>query len=243
MSINKQISKLWVGKLRAVSALMAMGLTACQSVRAPLPDISTAAGPAQATGMEYHLQPGDVLESHFAVNSSFNEQAVVAPDGRVSFFYAVDVPAAGLSLAQLRDSVASKAGITDRSFAVVLRNPVGTRVYVIGEVNSPGEIVVNGPITALQAVSRAGGYKLGAQSGESVLIRHDGTAGKPTPYSINLAAAADGRKPGADAQLQPYDILYVPRDRMANVSLILERIRNAVPFSVWYGVNRVNNGF
>ncbi len=217
-------------------------LSACQSIRAPLPDISAAYGANQDSASEYRLQPGDVLESHFAANATFNEQALVAPDGRVSFFYAANVRAAGLSLAQLRDRIAAQAGITDPSFVVVLRNSVGTRVYVTGEVNAPGEIVVNGPLTALQAISRAGGYKLGAQSGASVLIRHE-PDGKPTPYSINLAAAVNGRNPSADVQLQPYDVLYVPRDRLGNASLVLERIRNAVPFSFFYGINRVNTGY
>jgi hypothetical protein len=37
--------------------------------------------------------------------------------------------------------------------------------------------------------------------------------------------------------LQTYDVLYVPRDRAGNVSLIFERIRQAIPFnfSLVYG--------
>ena len=226
----------------AASLPWILQIVGCQSIRGDLPDISTVAAASTQPTSLYRIQPGDVLESHFSVDATFNEQALVTPDGRVSFFYAADIPAAGHTVTELRDQVAAKAGITDGSFAVVLRNTVGTRVYVTGEVNSPGEIVVNGPISALQAISRAGGYKMGAQSGASVLIRHDATA-KAIPYSVNLASAADGSKPDEDVLLQSYDILYVPRDRLGNASLVLERIRNAVPFSFYYGVNRVQSVF
>jgi protein involved in polysaccharide export with SLBB domain len=215
-------------------------LSACQSIKRDLPDVSTVAS-APSGLPQYRIQPGDVLESHFVVNPQLNEQVLVAPDGYVSFFGAPDIAAAGLTVRQLRETVASKARITESTFNIVLRNTVGTRIYVTGEVNAPGEIVVNGQISALQAISRAGGFKLGAQTGESVLIRHDATD-KPIMYAINLAAATDGRKPEQDAPLQSYDILYVPRDRAANLSLVFERIRNAVPVSFFYGINRVNTG-
>jgi hypothetical protein len=45
----------------------------------------------------------------------------------------------------------------------------------------------------------------------------------------------EGKDPNADVLLAPYDVIYVPRDRLSNASLVLERIRNAVPFSVNYG--------
>jgi polysaccharide export outer membrane protein len=218
--------------------ILSVTLVACQSVRRDLPTVATLPDAATVSTSPYLIQPGDVLETHFIVDSTLNEQVVVAPDGRVSFFYAADIAAAGHTLRQLRDSVAQKAGITDPSFLIALRNSVGTRVYVTGEVNTPGEIVVNGQISALQAISRAGGYKLGAQKGLSVLLRRD-SANKPVLYSVNLESAADGRQPNEDVLLQPYDIIYVPRDRIANLSLIFERIHNAVPFSVYYGINKV----
>jgi polysaccharide export outer membrane protein len=227
--------------LGVMFAMAAVQLAACQSVKGNLPDAVGSLPPAsEQAAAQYRIQPGDVLESHFTADATLNEQAVVAPDGRVSFFYATNIVAGGLTLPQLRDTVAQAAGITDRTFVVVLRNSVGTRVYVTGEVNTPGEIVVNGQISALQAISRAGGYKMGAQTGKSVLLRRD-TSNKPVLYAVNLKFAADGRNPNEDVVLQPYDIIYVPRDRLANVSLVFERIRNAIPFSVFYGVDSVNN--
>jgi polysaccharide export outer membrane protein len=186
--------------------------------------------PADKSLIEYQLQPGDIIESHYSSDPSLNEQILVAPDGRVNFFSASNIFAAGLTLPQLRNKIIGKAQIVDTSFDIVLRSSVGIRVYVTGEVATPGEIVSNGQISALQAVSRAGGLKLSAQGGEVVLIRHDDSTNDPKVYAIDLTAALNGAKPKEDVLLRPYDIIYVPRDRIGNASLVLERLRNAVPF-------------
>jgi hypothetical protein len=47
-----------------------------------------------------------------------------------------------------------------------------------------------------------------------------------------------GKDPNADVLLQPYDVIYVPRDRVSNVSLVFERIRNAIPFNASVGYYR-----
>jgi polysaccharide export outer membrane protein len=209
-------------------------LSGCQTVSGKVGDATTLR-PVDAAA-EYQVQPGDILESHYGSNPSLNEQVLVMPDGKVSFLGARNLMAAGQTLPTLRTTVIDTAKIIDPSFDVVLRSSVGTRVYVTGEVATPGEIVANGPISAVQAVSRAGGLKLGAQSDRVVLVRHF-PASQSQAYAVNLQAVMDGSNPAADVMLQPYDIIYVPRDRIGNVSLVFERLRNAVPivFSLVYG--------
>lgn len=217
-------------------ALVLCCLSACQTVQRDLPQAAVALPVSPPAPSPYVVQPGDILESRFVTNPLLNEQSLVAPGGRISFRYASDLPAAGLTLPQIRQEVASTAGITEHGFDVVLRSSVGTRVYVTGEVTTPGEILVNGDITALQAVSRAGGFKLGAQEREVVLVRR-GADKRPVLYAMDLKSATNGLAPQDDVQLQTYDIVYVPRDRAGNLSMIFERLRNAIPFnfSVFYG--------
>jgi len=216
--------------------LVVIGLAGCQSIKRDLPAATSALPRPTGEAPAYLIQPGDILESHHVIDPTLDQQVLVAPDGRVSFRYASDILAAGLTLPQLRERVVAEAGITDRGFDVVLRSSVGTRVYVTGEVTTPGEILVNGDISSLQAISRAGGFKLSAQTDEVVLLRRD-KAHHPTLYAVNLSAATNGVAPEDDVMLQTYDVLYVPRDRAGNLSMIFERIRNAIPFnfSLVYG--------
>ncbi len=217
-------------------AALVIALAGCASIKRPLPEAAETLPSADTPAMPYQIQVGDVLQTDFTVDPALDQQAVVMPDGRVSFAYASNVPAAGLTLPELRRDVASRAGITDPGFDVVLRSSIGTRVYVLGEVGTPGEMLVSGNISALQAISRAGGFKLTAQKGEVLLLRRT-TFDHPNAYAINLAAALDGTAPEDDVPLQTYDVLYVPRDRAGNLSEVFERIRQAVPFnfSLIYG--------
>jgi polysaccharide export outer membrane protein len=210
-------------------------LTACASVTETLPAApQIGLGPPDQQP-EYRLQPGDVIELHILSNPELNEQVVVAPDNRVSFQYAPGLVAGGHSLQQVTDEMNRIYGTTTKNdLQVVLRSQVGTRVYVTGEVQLPSEVVTNGQISALSAISRAGGFKITAHRSEVVLMRRD-EQNKPHLYALDLLAAMKGRDPNADVLLQPYDVLYVPRDRLSNASLVFERIRNALPMSVNYG--------
>ena len=222
-------------------AILLASVAGCASIKRPLPPAALSLPTATTPADPYQLQVGDVLQTDFTVDLALDQQAVVMPDGRVSFAYASNIPAAGLTLPELRQMVAARAGITDPGFDVVLRSSIGTRVYVLGEVTNPGEVLVTGDISALGAVSRAGGFKLTAQKGEVLLLRRR-TFDHPNAYAINLAAALDGTAPEDDVPLQTYDVIYVPRDRAGNLSEVFERIRQAVPFnfSLVYGDANAN---
>jgi protein involved in polysaccharide export with SLBB domain len=210
-------------------------LAACASVTQPLPPPPQIGLGSPDQQPAYRLQPGDVIELHILSNPELNEQVVVAPDNRVTFQYAPGLVAGGHSLQQVTDSLNRIYGTTTKNdLQVVLRSQVGTRVYVTGEVQLPSEVVANGQISALSAISRAGGFKITAQRSEVVLMRRD-EENKAHLYALNLLAAMKGQDPNADVLLQPYDVVYVPRDRVSNASLIFEKIRNAIPMGVNYG--------
>jgi protein involved in polysaccharide export with SLBB domain len=220
--------------LYSVLALVSL-LAACASVTEPLPPPPQIGIGPPAEQPAYRLQPGDVIEVHILSNPELNEQVVVAPDNRVTFQFAPGLTVGGRSLQQVTDMLNHAYQTTTKNdLQVVLRSQVGTRCYVTGEVTAPTEVVTNGPISALSAITRAGGFKITAQRTEVVLMRRD-EDNKPHLYALNLLAAMQGKDPNADVLLQPYDVLYVPRDRISNVSLVFERIRNAIPLSSSFG--------
>ncbi len=209
-------------------------LAACASVKVKLPEAPQIGIGPPSDQPSYRLEPGDVIELHILSNPELNEQVVVAPDNRVTFQFAPALPVGGHSLQQVTDMLNVAYGTTTKNdLQVVLRSQVGTRVYVTGEVGAPTEVIANGQISALAAVTRAGGFKITAQRSEVVLMRRD-EENKPHLYALNLLAAMQGKDPNADVLLQPYDVLYVPRDRISNLSLLFERVQRAVPFSFNY---------
>src|SRR6202161_3587596 len=206
-------------------------LTGCVNSSLPRPPVAELASPEQRP--LYRCDMGDVLDVRFPRNPELNEQAVVGPDGRISVQFAHDIPAAGRTLAELTKNLSDgySKELVDPVVSLSIRSYAGTRIYVAGEVVLPGEFVETGPITALQAIARAGGFKGSAARSQVILIRR-GQTGKAEVYGLNEARLTEGRGHGTDdAELVSYDIVYVPRSPIGDIGFVFEKLRDIVPFS------------
>lgn len=206
-------------------------VTGCANSSLPRPPVAELASPEQRP--LYRCDIGDVLDVRFPRNPELNEQAVVGPDGRISVQFAHDVPAAGRTLAELTKdlSEAYSKELVDPLVSLSIRTYTGTRIYVAGEVATPGEFVETGPITALQAIARAGGFKTSASRSHIILIRR-GEKGKPEMYGLDESGFTEGySKNATDAELVSYDIVYVPRSPIADVGFVLSQLQGLLPFT------------
>jgi polysaccharide export outer membrane protein len=101
--------------------------------------------------------------------------------------------------------------------SVVVKSFAPTRVYVGGEVNTPGEFITVGPtLTLSQALARAGGTKLSSDDTAVFVIRR-GPGDKPEFLSTKWKQVRQGKDPNADVRLAPYDVVYVPKLGIAEV--------------------------
>ncbi|MBN8898536.1 MAG: SLBB domain-containing protein, partial [Rhodospirillales bacterium] len=92
-----------------------------------------------------------------------------------------------------------------------------TRVYVGGEVNTPGEFITVGPtLTLSQALARAGGSKLSSDDSRIFIIRR-GAGDRPQFLSTRYQGVMHGNDTAADVRLAPYDVVYVPKSGIAEV--------------------------
>ena len=190
---------------------------------------------------EYRIQSGDLLDIKFFYHAALNESVTVRPDGRISLQIVKEVEAAGLTPAQLTDLLTKKYStqLQNPDVTVIVRSFSSHRVYVDGEVTRAGEVTLVGPMTALQAISKAGGMKESARVSEVILIRR-AADGKILTTKLNLEEAIYGTDRGQDILLMSYDIVFVPRSTIANVNVWVDQyIRKNIPVSlgVYYGVN------
>jgi polysaccharide biosynthesis/export protein len=201
--------------------LAGTALAACS----PVPDLPPAPlepGPAavSATALPpYRIQVGDVLEVRLLLNPELNEEVTVRPDGHISTTAVPDMLAYGRSPADLADSLRGVYGhdLQNPRVSVVVKSFAPTRVYVGGEVATPGEFITVGPtLTLSQAIARAGGTKLSSDDGSVFIIRR-GPSDKPELLSVKWRALRQGRDPNADVRLAPYDVVYVPKLGIAEV--------------------------
>jgi len=174
---------------------------------------------------KYVIRPGDELQIDFYLNSEFNRDTIVRPDGDVSLDVVGAVPAAGLTPEQFADKL-------DQAYARELRSPGATvhlknspawRVYVQGQVAHAGAFTLQPGETALQAIAEAGGVYDTGGADRAILIRRD-ACGNPQGIAVDLSAADNGGgKKIDDVALMPADVVVVPRSRIASLDLFVKQ--------------------
>ena len=180
---------------------------------------------------EYLIQPGDELDVKFFYNPDLNESITVRPDGRLSLQLVGEVMAAGRTPRALTALLTHEYDkeLKQPDITVIVRS-FGARVYVDGEVERPGEFELNGPLTVMQAISRAEGATNKAWKEALVIRRIQGK--EPLVIPVDIDAVLSGTDFTQDIGLVPFDIVYVPRSPIANVNLwVHQYIRANLPLN------------
>jgi protein involved in polysaccharide export with SLBB domain len=191
---------------------------------------------------EYIIQPGDHLDIRFFYNSDLSDLSIVRPDGRISLQLIGEVMAAGQSPRELTSLLTEMYDkeLKNPEITVIVRS-FGSRVYVDGQVEEPGEVELLGPLTVMQAISRVGGLTDEAWKEALVIRRIKGQ--EPLVIELDLNKVLTGEDFGQDIGLVPFDIVYVPRSPIANVNLWVDQyIRQNIPinFSLFFDPTRKN---
>ncbi len=191
----------------------------------------------------YNLGPGDSLELRFTYTVELNEKVAIRPDGAISLPVIGEVPIAGMTPAKLSEVLTHKyAQFYKRpEVVVIVREFAERRVYVGGEVFTPGVVVLKGtPVTCLQAIVAAGGAKPTARLDGVVLLRHtSGNTGKVSTIDLKQVMRGEGE----DITLKPYDIVLLPRTKIAKVNVFMEQYVNGMlPRNIVFPYN-LNSSF
>ena len=184
----------------------------------------------------YYLQPGDKLGITFYLNPELNENVIVRPDGRISLQLIDEVEVAGLTPSQVKQLLADKytPHLINPTPDVRVQSFGGQRVYVGGEVNSPGLITLKGRTTVAQAVFESGGFKTDADLKE-VLVVSRGVDKGPLTRTVNIKKALKGKLPEEEMLVKPFDIIYVPKSLMLKANEMIDHIYGFIPPFIWFG--------
>jgi polysaccharide export outer membrane protein len=137
---------------------------------------------------------------------------VVGEDGNIFYAYAGIIKAAGKTVEEIREELTQKLSVYIEQVQLDVRvtSYRSQRVYIVGEVKTPGiQLVKDIPLTVLEAINSAGGFDTEADSRNIILTR----AGKT--YQVNLLALYEGGDLRQNVPLQNGDVLNVP-DRQFN---------------------------
>lgn len=172
-------------------------------------------------------------------------RALLAPDGRVALPLLQPVMAAGLSLAELEAELNTQY---QRSFqnlrlSLLLESVAGNRVFVFGEVRTPGALVMGGPMTVLQALAQAGG-PLESGSLADVRLILPAASGQTDVRQIDLSEIATAGALNGDILLPANASIYVPPTGLTRVGRLVDQILrrvflfNGVGMGITYEINR-----
>ncbi|MEQ9315640.1 MAG: polysaccharide biosynthesis/export family protein [Henriciella sp.] len=228
--------------LRVSLIPLALMLGACQTVEpAPSPEFPVMEWRYEdGQDYAYLMAPGDTLSVVFHTAPELNRETIVAPDGSITLPYVGSVPVSARSAAEIRGALieAYSSELKDPDIDVI---PIGfdsQRIFVGGEVNSPGMMELPGQIDPLQAIIMAGGFNDRAKPQNVALMRRMPggqvmTAVVDVNKGLNDPALADW------TPLRRFDVVYVPRSKIAAENLFVQQwIRAALPldFSFYYDV-------
>jgi protein involved in polysaccharide export with SLBB domain len=168
----------------------------------------------------YRIQPGDTLDLKFLYTPELSESETVRSDGHVSFQFAPDLAVAGKTVPEARSIVMAAYAPTliDPAAELSVRGPVQWKIYVVGEVTTPGEFSTSGtPLSLTAAIARAGGIKESGDGNNVVLLRRDGNI--EHAYDVSFIDAANHYNNTADIELTDHDVLYIPRTGVAQLGV------------------------
>ena len=188
-------------------------------------------GVAQASAQvsNYVVGPQDVLTIAVYDQQDLGGKYAVEADGSFSFPLIGRVAAGGLTLREIEEQLRTK--LKDGFFknpqvSVAVEQYRSQRVFVVGEVRSPGTYPLTGDMTLIEALARAGSTKEEA-SGEALIVRPrtekpvdgpvlPGQEQDAEVIRVNVKEVQSG-KLSSNVRLRDNDTIFVPRAELVYV--------------------------
>lgn len=158
----------------------------------------------------YLIGPGDILDISVWKDEALSRSVVVLPDGKISFPLIGEILAAGRTIGQLKEEIASKLTryVPELVLSIEVKQSNSMQIYVIGRVNIPGKQVLNSRVTVLQALAMAGGLNPFASRNKIKILRKDGEKTLIIPF--RYGDVVDGDNIESNIELQRGDVIVVP---------------------------------
>lgn len=158
----------------------------------------------------YKILPGDVLLVSVWKEPDLQLELLVRPDGAISFPLAGEISTYNRSVSDIQDELTTRLAryITDPVVTVSIKEVLGNKIYVIGQVNNPGTFIVNPQVDVLQALSMAGGTTPFADLNNIRILRR--TNSQQSSLSFNYKEVIAGRNLEQNVILNSGDVVVVP---------------------------------
>lgn len=177
--------------------------TRAVTTEAAIPSMPTAAPVDPKT---YKIGPEDILRITVWREPELSTAVQVRPDGKITLSLIGELQAAGQTPEELREQIveALTEFIHKPEVGVFIQSVQSRRFYVMGEVNRPGTFPLVVPVSVLEALTNAGGFKEFANTKKIRILRK----GKVLIFNYN--DVSKGKNMDQNVQIQNGDYIIVP---------------------------------
>jgi len=158
----------------------------------------------------YVIGSEDVLTIDVWKEPEISRSVPVRRDGKISLPLLDDVVAAGLTPTQLSSEIVDRLHkiIVNPKVTVIVTQMSSQRIYILGQVTRGGAYPLVPDMTALQALSIAGGFTPFANLKKIYVMRNEN--GQDKTFQINYKEVVAGHKPEENIHLKAGDTIVVP---------------------------------
>lgn len=194
----------------AAVALVAVPLCGLTRWAEAQPATDAPANGAAALPVDFVIGPEDVIGVQFWREPDMTGDHTVRPDGMITLPLLGDLRAAGFKPEVLADQIKKAAAkyLTDANVSVVVRTINSRKVFITGQVTTPGSYPLTGPRTVMQLIALAGGLTEYADGKNITVVRDEN--GQTRSYKFNYRDVAKGKGLQQNLQLRPGDTVVVP---------------------------------
>ena len=137
---------------------------------------------------DYRIGAGDKLRVEVYKDAQLSQSVQVRPDGKITLPLVGDLDATNRTPIELRDTITTslKEYMTNPVVTVIVVEATAAMAYVMGEVNHPGSVTLQAPLTVLQALALAGGLKDFADAKNIRILRKTPTGVETIPSTTRM---------------------------------------------------------
>jgi len=161
-----------------------------------------------ADSNQYVIGPEDSLYIHVWKEETLSRTVPVRIDGKISLPLIDEIQAAGLTPLQLKENLIKrfKDFVDIPNVSVIVMEANSFKVFVSGQVRTPGVVRLRSETSILQLVPMVGGFTEWANEKKVLVIRREG--GQDKRHTVNYRRIVDGKDP--NFILKSGDTIIVP---------------------------------
>ena len=158
----------------------------------------------------YQIGIGDLIQIEVYDEPDLTKEVRVLTDGHISLPLLGSLKVAGLTVGELEEEVTrllAEKYLVNPQVTVIVKE--FSRVFVMGEVKSPGSFPIYGKLTVIEAITLAGGFTEVANPSKVKVIREE--SDREVSFEVDMKKFTEKGDTSQDKELQANDRVIVPR--------------------------------